>query len=164
MLANPLPDCILLYFFAYSSCPVLCWCIRQIKPYPFFLILVFLLFLRPIVLVFVILMFPGKLFLLIISYLATKDVPLGNLTCFGTARQPRSIFCLIVAFSYAYHQKNFLIKVLLLHQECSSCRCNKSERDSSASLFSILSFFTPNIPNTFSYRLFSPHSNKSSSV
>ena len=37
-------------------------------------------------------------FLLIISYLATKDVPLGRFTSVGTARPRRTIFSLILIF------------------------------------------------------------------
>ena len=39
-----------------------------------------------------ILMFFGKFFLLILLYLATKDVPFGKFTLSGTARLPSTIF------------------------------------------------------------------------
>ena len=55
------------------------------------------------------LMFLGKVFLLILSYLATKDVPLGRFTLSGTARFPSTIFCLLFAFFFFYLQKIFLI-------------------------------------------------------
>ena len=148
MLAGPLPDCILLYFFLILLALSCVGVFAKANLTLFFLALIFLLFLGPIVLVFVTLMFSGKFFLLILSYLATKDVLSGNLTRFGTARRPRSNYCLNVAFILHLPPKGIPF----------------SERNSSASLFSISSFFTPNIGNTFSYRLFSPHPNKSLSV
>ena len=69
---------------------VLCRCICQSKLYFFFF--VFHLFLGPMVLVFDTFMFPRKFFLLILSYLATKDVPLDKFTLSGTAALPSTIF------------------------------------------------------------------------
>ena len=109
MLAGPLPDCILLYFFLILLALSCVGVFAKANLTLFFLALVFLLFLGPIVLVFVTLMFSGKFFLLI-SYLAMKDVPLGNLTRFGTARRPRSNFCLNVDFILHLPPKNFFNK------------------------------------------------------
>ena len=92
VLASPLPDCILLYFFLILLALSCVGVFAKLNLTLFFQVLVFLLFLGPIVLVFVTLMFPGKFFLLVLSYLATKDVPSDNLTRSGTARRPRSIF------------------------------------------------------------------------
>ena len=114
--APNLPDCNLLYFF-YSSGLVMCWSIHLVEPYPF-------LFYSsgspiswsncpcccyPYV-------FRQATPTYSFVYLFTKDVPSGSLTRLGTARRPGIIFSLIFVFSYAYHQKIFLIKALLLHQ------------------------------------------------
>ena len=73
--------------------------------------LIFLFLVRlfggPMFCVLITLMLPGKLFLLILLYLAAKDVPLGKVMCNGTARLLSTIFCLIVSSFYC--QKLFLI-------------------------------------------------------
>ena len=164
VLASPLPDCNLLYFFFILLALSCVGVFARLNLTFFFFILGACLFLGPTVLVLVTVIFPGKLLLLIISYLATKDVPSGSLTRFGTARRPSTIFSLIFGFSYAYHQKMFLIKFYFTKKRSSS-RCNKSERNFFTSLsFNVSSCFPTNMPNTLSYRLFSPHSNKSSSI
>ena len=107
--ANPFPVCalcnflffyffIFIFIFFFDSCrPILCRCIFQSKPYFFFFVFFFFfsffsLFLGPMVLVLDILMFFSKFFLLILLYLATKDVPFGKFTLSGTARLPSIIF------------------------------------------------------------------------
>ena len=67
---------------------------------------VFHLFLGPTVLVLDTLMFPGNCFLLILSYLDTKDVLLGRFTATGTDRRRSTIFSLIFFFFF-YHRKCF---------------------------------------------------------
>ena len=108
-------------------------------------------------------------FLLILSYLAIKLVPFGRVTCFGNVLLLKTIFCLIffvcvLIFSliYALYRKSFqkwdelfLLKLeLLLIQVVSQVL-----------LYLFVFFFSPNIPNTFFYILFSScHSKKSSSL
>ena len=96
----------LLFFFFNSSCPVLCRCIRQSKPYFF---LCFSSISRTDGSCSWHTYVPGKFFLLILSYLATKDVPLGKFTFSGMAYFSSTIFCLIFTFFFFYHQNFFLI-------------------------------------------------------
>ena len=120
VLASPLPGCNLLYFFFIIIILALS-CVgifAKLNLTFFFLVLAVHLFLGPIVLVFVTLMFPGELFLLILSYLSTKDVPSSSLTHLGTAQRPKNIFLshfrLLLCLPPFFF---FLIKALLLHQE-----------------------------------------------
>ena len=110
VLGSPLPDFNLLYSFLILQALSCVGVFPRLNLTLFFLILGACLFLGPTILVLVILMFPGKLLLLILSYLAKKDVPSGSLTRLRIARRPSTIFSLIFIFSYACHQKNFFNK------------------------------------------------------
>ena len=119
VLASPLPGCNLLYFFFIIIILALS-CVgifAKLNLTLFFLVLAVHLFLGPIVLVFVTLMFPGELFLLILSYLSTKDVPSSSLSHLGIAQRPRNIFLSHFRLLLRLPPKFFLIKALLLHQE-----------------------------------------------
>ena len=114
LLASPFPVCLLLrflYSFLILIPALACW------PSWTLLFSLFLIFcLGPIVLALVTLMFPGSCFLLILSYLETKDMPLCKFTATETGLRRRTILSLISSFAF-YDQKLFLRKVLLLHLE-----------------------------------------------
>ena len=83
----------------------------------------FCIFLGPMVLCLDTLMFQGRFFLLILSYLATKDVPLGRFTLSGTARFPSTIFCFIFAFFIFYRQNLFQYTFCYFTEKWRSSRC-----------------------------------------
>ena len=90
--ASPFPVCGLcnfLYFFLFFSPSCVGVFAKQTLLFFFF---VFHLFLGPMVLVLVTFMFARKFYLLILSYLATKDVPLDKFTLSRTAPLPSTIF------------------------------------------------------------------------
>ena len=83
--ASPFPVCVLRKFiYIYSFCPELCLCVCVFVRANLTFFFVFCLFLGPTVLLLDTRMLPGNCFLLILSYLNTKDVPLGRFTATGT--------------------------------------------------------------------------------
>ena len=92
VLASPLPDCNLLYFFLILLALSCVGVFARLNLTLFFLILGACLFLGPTVLVLVTLMFPGKLLLLILSYLATKDVPSSSHLHLLLRLPPKNVF------------------------------------------------------------------------
>ena len=124
---------------------------------------VFRLFLGPTVLVLDTLIFSGNFFLLILSYLDTKDVPLGRFTASGTARRQSTNFPLIFLFFFN-HQNFFIIGFAALPRIGAAAGTKSPIVNSIPFCFLFLYFFCPSVPNTFFDRLFSSHSNKSSSV
>ena len=116
LLASPFPVCLLLRFLYFFLILFALSCAGVLTKLNLTFFFDFDFYLRPIVLARVTLMFPGSCFLLILSYLETKDVPLGKFTANGTGLRWRTILSLIFSFAF-YHQKIFLIKVLLLSLE-----------------------------------------------
>ena len=123
----------------------------------------FCLFVKRMVLPLDTLMFPGKFFVLTLSYLPTKDVPLGMFLLSGTAHFPSTIFCLSFAFFFFYRQKCFNIGFATSPRSGAAADA-KSPIGNPFPLCFLYLFPHSNLPNSFSYRLFSCHSNKSSSV
>ena len=120
---------------------MLCWCICQSEPY---FVFVFRLFLRSTVFVLDTGIFLGNYFLLILSYLDTKDVPLGRFAANGIGRQRSTTFSLIFFFFF-YHQSFFLIQAIPPHIEL-------VQQQMLEFLFKILFLF----PLLFLYFLFPP--------
>ena len=83
---------------------------------------VFRLFPGPTILVLDTLIFPCNFFVLILSYLDTKDVPLGRFTASGTALRQSTNFPLIFLFFF-YHQNFFYYKLCCLTYNRCSSRC-----------------------------------------
>ena len=93
--------------------------------------------------------------LLILLYLATRDVPSGSLTRLGTARQPSTIFSLKFVFSYPYNQ--FLFNKGFATSPRKGAVAEAIIPKVIAPTICFLRYsllLPPGIPNTFSYRMF----------
>ena len=127
--------------------------------------LLLVLFLGPISLEFFTFMFLSSCFLLILSDLAVKVVPFGRVTIFGDTLHLSTIFSIIFffsVFSCDLYRLFFLILVFLSHLKVARLWMLATQLVFPCPF---VFFFSPNIPKTLFYRLFSStHSKKSSSL
>ena len=89
---------------------------------------------------------------------------IGQSNSFGNSTATKYYFSLIFVFSYAYHHFFFNKGFATSPRKEAAADAISPKGMPLPICFLIYRVFFPNILNTFSYRLFSPHSNKSPSV